>query len=75
LSQKLSMVRVRRLLERDASGLPLNPAEQLELNTAAVTLCARLDALTRVDPESAARVTLGPALQAWALQPCGPHPA
>lgn len=56
-------------------GLPLNPAEQLELNSAAVALSARLDALQRVDPVAAAKVSLGPALQAWALQPCGPRPA
>lgn len=67
------MARVRRLLERDAMGFQLNPAEQLELNTAAVALTARLDALTRTDPEAAARVNLGPALRAWA-EPCGAAP-
>jgi len=68
------MARVRRLLERDAMGFQLNPAERLELNTAAVALCARLDALTRRDPETAAQVTIGPALQAWALEPAGHAP-
>ncbi|MEZ6187648.1 MAG: hypothetical protein R3F62_21890 [Planctomycetota bacterium] len=72
---KFSMARVRRLLERDAQGYALNPAERLELTSAARTLSARLDALAVQDPVLAAQVSLGPALQAWAFEACGPRPA